>query len=145
MKFRKTIFSLICLLSSIANGANNMDEIPGKIITLEALTEMFENIDEQGQWDITKDLVWGYFFTDSNPEKLEEAARELDKLGYRFVDIFLSEKDEPNEPDSYWLHVEKIETHTPESLDKRNDELYLLAAKLDLKSYDGMDVGPAGK
>jgi hypothetical protein len=42
----------------------------------------------------------------------------------------------------WWLYVEKEEVHTPQSLDKRNDEFSLLADKLGLDSYDGMDVGP---
>jgi hypothetical protein len=40
------------------------------------------------------------------------------------------------------LHVEKVETHTVDSLDARNGELDALASKHDLQSYDGMDVGP---
>jgi len=119
-----------------------MDEIPGKTITLEALVEMFDNIKEQSQWNISGDMLWGYFFTHRNPRKLEEASQHLVGLGYRFVDIYLSDKDDPNDPDLYWLHVEKVEIHTPESLDKRNDELYLFAFKLGIDSYDGMDVGP---
>ena len=45
----------------------------------------------------------------------------------------------------YWLHVEKIETHTPMSLDGRNDELYKLAHEFGIDTYDGMDIGPVEK
>jgi hypothetical protein len=38
--------------------------------------------------------------------------------------------------------MDEVRAHTPESLDKRNDEFYLFAAKHKLDAYDGMDVGP---
>ncbi len=122
-----------------------MKEIPGKVIQLEQLVEMFDNIKENGQWDMSRDMLWGYFFTDHNPEKLEHAKVLLANKGYKSVEIFISKKDAPEEQDLFWLHVEKIETHSPQSLDKRNDELYLFAHELGLLSYDGMDVGPVQK
>ena len=66
------------------------------------------------------------------------------KQGYRFVEIFLSEKEDPDEPDLWWLHVEKIEIHSSDSLHERNQLLYEFADEHGLESYDGMDVGPAG-
>ena len=45
----------------------------------------------------------------------------------------------------FWLHVEKVATHTPASLDAQNDEFYLFAHKHSIDSYDGMDMGPVGK
>ena len=87
-------------------------------------------------------MLWGYFFTHQEPKLLEKARDELVSKGYRFVDIYLSDRENENDPDMYWLHVEKIEIHTPESLDKRNDEFYIFADRLGLDSYDGMDVGP---
>jgi hypothetical protein len=39
------------------------------------------------------------------------------------------------------LQVEKVETHTPASLDARNQEFYTLAGRNGI-SYNGMDVGP---
>ncbi|MCP5259880.1 MAG: ribonuclease E inhibitor RraB [Burkholderiaceae bacterium] len=44
---------------------------------------------------------------------------------------------------TFFLHVEKIEHHTPESLNHRNREFYELANQFQLESYDGMDIGPA--
>ena len=43
------------------------------------------------------------------------------------------------------MHVEKIETHTPETLNKRNGEFYALAEKYEVASYEGMGVGPVPK
>jgi len=144
MKIRTILLSIIIITSSIANGAE-MEEIPGKTITLESLVEMFNNVENNSQWDMAKNMLWGYFFTHNEPQKLEQAAGVLNEQGYRIVDIYLSDKDEPNDPDMFWLHVEKTETHSPESLDKRNDELYIFANEFGLDSYDGMDVGPASK
>ena len=103
---------------------------------------MFNNIKEQGQWDIAKPLLWGYFFTDSNPEKLETLLPKLQNMGYKEVGIFQANKEDPKETDLFYLHVEKLEIHDSYSLDKRNDEFYNLSSKEGIDSYDGMDVGP---
>ena len=42
----------------------------------------------------------------------------------------------------YGLHMERVEKHTVDSLDRRNGELDAFAVKHGLQSYDGMDVGP---
>lgn len=96
-------------------------------------------------FDTSKPLLWGFFFTHSNPSLLQKAAEILTNKGYSFVDIYLSDKENESDPDIYWLHIEKIEIHTPYSLDKRNDELYIFANEIGLDSYDGMDVGPVKK
>ncbi len=84
-------------------------------------------------------MLWGYFFTNHDPSKLELAKEALVSKGYRFVSIHRSDKE--SESGLFWLHVEKIEQHTPASLDKRNDELYIFAHQIGLDTYDGMDVG----
>ena len=140
MKIRAFFLSMV-IASSYAYGAE-MSDIPGKTITLDSLKEMFQNIKKETPWNMSGPMLWGYFFTHHEPNKLEQVAEELKKQGYKYVDIYLSDKDDPKEPDIYWLHVEKIETHSPETLDKRNDELYIFANKYGLDSYDGMDVGP---
>jgi Regulator of ribonuclease activity B len=63
------------------------------------------------------------------PKKLELVADYLTRQGYRFVEIFRTDDDVE---EVYFLHVEKIEHHTPETLDRRNRELYDLAEKFDL-------------
>jgi hypothetical protein len=141
MRFAIVLTCLSILSNSIVNGAD-MTEVPGKTVTLESLVEMFDNIESKTPWNMSGDMLWGYFFTHKNPQKLEQIATELNNRGYKFVDIYLSDKEEPTEPDLYWLHVEKIEKHTPQTLDKRNDELYIFAYEMGVDSYDGMDVGP---
>ena len=134
-------FIISLVVSNLVYG-DNMEEIPGKNIGLESLEEMFENIGNQTSWDVSGNMLWGYFFTHHEPVKLEEAAKELNAKGYRVVDIYLSEKEEPTDPDLFWLHVEKIEIHSAKSLDARNNEFFIFAHEFGLDSYDGMDVGP---
>ncbi|MBQ4892341.1 ribonuclease E inhibitor RraB [Shewanella sp. MMG014] len=119
-----------------------MDNIPNKNITIEQLDEMFNSIAEQGQWDLSKPLLWGYFFTDNDPDKLELVMPKIQAMGYKVVGIFQAEKEDENEPDLFYLHIENPEIHNSESLDKRNDEFYIFAHQNGLDSYDGMDVGP---
>jgi hypothetical protein len=120
-------------------------KIPNKVIYIEQLEEMFNRMETNSKWDFKKPMLWGYFFTNKEPTLLEKAKIELVKDGYRFVDIYKSTPEEADRNDLWWLHVEKEEIHTPQSLDKRNDQLYVFADKMGLESYDGMDVGPIKK
>lgn len=106
------------------------------------LTQMFDDISRKTNWDMSKDMLWGYFFTNNSRDALDVAAQLLSQSGYRVVAIYLSEKKATAAPDLWWLHVERIETHSIESLLKRNAELAAFARTQGLNSYDGMDVGP---
>ena len=105
------------------------------------LEEMFANIRASTTWPIDGDMVWGYFFTDKDLAKLERAGQELESRGYRYVGILRPDVDDEDQ-ETLYLHVERIETHTVDTLHQRNTELYELAASLGLETYDGMDVGP---
>lgn len=111
------------------------------MISFDQLEWMFDNIANGPRWDMSRPMLWGYFFTDRSKEKLESIVARLDQDGYRYVDIFLANLDEGVEP-YFFLHVEKEEVHTPASLHQRNAQLYALADQYGLDSYDGMDVGP---
>jgi hypothetical protein len=106
-----------------------------------AINEMFANIRENTDWDLGKDLVWGYFFVNTTPGPLHDLAEKLVAQGYTLVEVFEPELEE-GEAAYHVLHVEKIETHTPESLDARNQQLQVLAEDNGVEDYDGMDVGP---
>jgi len=69
-------------------------------------------------------------------KKLNQLAKKLVSLDYRLVKLRPGE----NDPD-FWLHVEKVETHSPDTLHKRNQEFYQIADEYGVH-YDGMDVGP---
>ncbi len=137
-----TLFVPIFFINCNKDKPNTSSNIPNKVITIESLQSMFSNIENKNKWNTKKPLLWGYFFTHHEPKLLEKAKIELANKGYNFVDIFLSDKESSNDPDLWWLHVEKEEIHTPESLDKLNDEFYIFADKFGLDSYDGMDAGP---
>ncbi|HVY07703.1 MAG TPA: ribonuclease E inhibitor RraB [Burkholderiales bacterium] len=98
---------------------------------------MFANMRAKAPWNIDGPLLWGYFFLDPSREKLEQAAGELQSAGYRVVGIAKVQGQQ-----RFRLHVERVEIHTPATLDARNQELYAFADRLGLASYDGMDVGP---
>lgn len=111
------------------------------MIELETLEAMFSDIAAGSKWDMSKPMLWGYFFTDASAEKLGVVTEVLKQAGYRFVDIFEPELDEGEEP-YFFLHIEMEEVHSPQSLHERNAHLYALADRYELRSYDGMDVGP---
>lgn len=111
------------------------------MIELSQLEEMFANMRAETDWDLDGPMLWGYFFTDRSEQKLRGLIPVLEAQGYRFVDIFAPDVDEGDEP-YFFLHVEKEEVHSPESLHACNQHFYALADLHQLESYDGMDVGP---
>lgn len=111
------------------------------MITRQQLVEMFDNMARETSWDLAKPMVWGYFFTHASRPALDAAAPLLQEQGYRVVALYLEEKERPRDPDLWWLHVEKTEVHTPDTLDARNQQLYAFAKANGLDAYDGMDVG----
>jgi hypothetical protein len=90
--------------------------------TREELEAMFANIGQKTQWDMSKNMLWGYFFTHGSRNELDAAASELSRKGYRIVNVYLADKRDSDVPVLWWLHVERIETHTIESLLKQNVE-----------------------
>lgn len=109
----------------------------------EQLENMFANIAKNTKLDMSREMLWGYFFTHPTRRPLESVTQELSALGYRVVRIYLADKKQKTDPDLWWLHVERVEIHSAASLHKRNLELTEFAERHGLASYDGMDVGPA--
>jgi hypothetical protein len=105
------------------------------------LQGMFDNIAAETKWNLDGDMLWGYFFTDADRTALERASEKLERQGYRYVDIFQPE-DEGRPLPYFFLHVEKVETHSVDSLYNRNTDLEAFAKENGLDTYDGMDVGP---
>lgn len=113
------------------------------MITREILQQMFDNIADEGRWDMTQPLMWGYFFTHSAKDPLAKVVPLLRERDYEFVDLYQSDKEDPADADLWWLHVQRVEIHSVDSLFARNEQLYEFASAHGLDSYDGMDVGPA--
>ena len=109
-----------------------------KRIEFSQLEGMFSNIRAKTKWNVDGPLLWGYFFFDPSAEKLKTLASELEAAGYTVVDL-----RKVTQRNSFLLHVERVETHSPTTLHTRNAEFYKLAEKYSVASYDGMDVGPA--
>ncbi|WP_191849747.1 ribonuclease E inhibitor RraB [Stenotrophomonas sp. SXG-1] len=109
---------------------------------LEDTRNLFANLRENTDWDITGPLLWGYFFVHSTAEPLQVLADHLQAQGYTFVELFEQEPEEGDAP-FHVLHVERVEIHDEASLDRRNQEFAALAAEKGVEDYDGMDVGPA--
>lgn len=112
------------------------------MMTKQDMVDLFANMKENAPWDISKPLLWGYFFADPNKAPLEQAAPLLVAQGYRVAGIYDSEPD-GDSPALWWLHVEKVEKHTADTLHERNLQLYAFATAQGIDAYDGMDVGPA--
>ena len=134
---RRVVFALLFAAALAANTGNAMAQ-PANRIQLTQLEQMFTDMRAKTKWNVDGPLLWSYFFFDSNPMRLNQAAAELKAAGYRVAGI------EPDRSGSLFrLHVEKLEAHTPASLYQRNTEFYAFAEKYSLASYGGMDVGPA--
>lgn len=106
-------------------------------ITVAQLQQMFANMRAAAKWNIDGPLLWGYYFTDPDPQKLDLLAKHLAQTGYRVVGVY-----QADDKSTYFLHVERVEHLTVNTLNQRNQEFYNLAEQYNVASYDGMDVGP---
>src|SRR5258708_22085583 len=101
-------------------------------MSIEQLEQMLANMQNKSGWNATGDLRWGYFFTDPEPTKLTPLVAHLVILGYRFVSIY-----ETDDGSTHFLHVERVEAHTPASLLNHTPQMNTLASKFGVESYDG--------
>jgi hypothetical protein len=112
------------------------------VIDREALIEMFDSIAERGDWDMSQPMLWGFFFTNREPMALRAAIPKLQLDEYEIVDLLQTEKDNQSDSGLWWLHVQRVEVHTIDTLLARNERLSEFASRHGIDSYDGMDVGP---
>jgi hypothetical protein len=100
---------------------------------LDNVIELFKKMESNG-WNTNAHLRYGFFFVDSDKQKLELVYNELRDHGYLLEKIYSSE-------DYVWtLHVSKVDTLTPEKLNNRNIAFNELAAYCNVDLYDGWDV-----
>lgn len=114
------------------------------MITLPQLEEFFEatrQTYESGSstWRVDDECRWSYFFVDTDREKLMPVATPLASQGYEFIGTLEPEPDDVNPV--FYLRMDRIQRHSPVSLNKLNRELYVIAEQFGVESYDGMDVG----
>lgn len=111
------------------------------MIELAALQEMFNEMRAGTDWNLDGPMLWGYFFTDGSEPRLRALLPLLEAQGYRLVDV-VGAAVERGEAPCFILHVDRQEIHSAQSLHARNAQLQAFAALHELRSYDGMDVGP---
>ncbi len=136
----KKLGILLAVMTIVTSGLASAQE---SNISRAQLEQMFAEIEANTAWDITGNMLWGYFFTSPNRSELEKIATELVGTGYRLVEIRKYDKGASQEAPEWVLHMERVERQSIDTLSARNDQLAGLASRhLDVV-YDGMDVGPA--
>ncbi|CAN5128019.1 hypothetical protein BH09PAT1_BH09PAT1_1890 [soil metagenome] len=107
-------------------------------ITMSDALSQFQTIKTKTKWDITKPLVWGYYFYDHDQTKLDHVALQLKKQGFMDVRILPAAGSTDN---NYLLYVSEKVVLTPELLYKQSQEFAKLATTNHLESYDGWEAG----
>src|SRR5215831_13173577 len=100
------------------------------MISLDQLEDMFARMKAEAPFEVDGELLWGYFFTDPDKSKLRPVADALVAEGYREVGLYRTD-----DGSTYFLHVEKAEKHTPETLHERNQHFYAVADRFGIESY----------
>ena len=132
---RKTFLGIFILTLII--GCDTYTQTKKKsMIPLDDIEGMYSKLKADGV-NTDKEMLYGYFFVSGNKKKLEETAKELKLKNFRLVDIYQNEDNS-----DWWLNVERIEIHNPNSLFNLNKELYELADKFKI-DYDGYELGNA--
>lgn len=112
---------------------------------LDGIREIFAEAQREDNWKTDELMLYSYYFVDKSVDKLEKLGHKLDANGYDFVDIFeLGDEETGKSTGEYLLHIDKIETHTPESLARRNLEFQTLAEEVGIENYDGWEFGEIG-
>ncbi len=112
---------------------------------LEGITEIFETAKREDGWDMSGEMLYSFYFVDESIEKLNNLGEKLEADGYDFIGVFELGDEETDEPTGeYLLHIDKVETHTPESLAERNVEFQNLTDDYEIETYDGWEFGEVG-
>src|SRR4051812_38095296 len=112
---------------------------------LDGIREIFETARTEDGWNLEEEMLYSYYFVDTDVDKLEKLGLDLERKGYDFIDIFeLGDEDTDKPTGEYLLHIDKLEIHTPESLAARNVEFQNLANEYEIASYDGWEFGEEG-
>lgn len=112
---------------------------------LKEINEIFDEARREDGWNLEEPMLYSYYFVGEDVDKLEKLGEKLHSEGYDFVDIFeLGDEETEESTGEYLLHLDKVETHTAESLAQRNVEFSKLAEEYSISSYDGWEFGEAG-
>lgn len=112
---------------------------------LKGIREIFETAEREDGWNLGGEMLYSFYFVDESVEKLNDLGEKLQADGYDFIDVFELGDEETDEPTGeFLLHIDKVETHTPESLAARNVEFQNLADEYEIETYDGWEFGEVG-
>ncbi len=112
---------------------------------IEGIKEIFADAKREDNWDLSEEMLYSYYFVDQSVDKLEKLGLKLEADGYDFVDVFeLGDEETDESTGEYLLHIDRVETHTPESLAQRNVEFQRLADEFEIETYDGWEFGEVG-
>jgi len=126
-------------------GIINIMEFTDTQSQLESINEIFDKARTEDNWNTAGEMLYSYYFVDTDVDKLEKLGLKLEADGYDFVDIFeLGDEETDESTGEYLLHIDKVEIHTPESLAQRNVEFQTLANESEIASYDGWEFGEVG-
>ena len=113
------------------------------MINRSAIEEMFARARANYRWSIDAPCLWSFFFAGRDRTSLTAVGQALQAAGYRFAGL-LEPTPQDDDQGLLFAHLERVETHTVDSLDARNRELSKFAEQFEAIKYDGMDVGPVG-
>ncbi|HSK73906.1 MAG TPA: ribonuclease E inhibitor RraB [Pyrinomonadaceae bacterium] len=112
---------------------------------IEGIEQIFAEAKQQDNWNMGEPMLYSYYFADKSIDKLEKLGIKLEEEGYDFIGIYeLGEEESEKPTGEYLLHIDKIETHTPQSLAERNVEFARLAEENEIELYDGWEFGEVG-
>ncbi len=113
---------------------------------LEGIKKIFADAASEDKWNLGEEMLYSFYFVDTDVDKLEKLGLKLEADGYDFVDVFeLGDEKTDESTGEYLLHIDKVEVHTPESLAQRNVEFQKLADEYELETYDGWEFGEVGE
>ncbi len=112
---------------------------------IEGIQKIFDEAKKEDNWNVGEPMLYSFYFVDIDPEKLEKLGLHLEEEGYDFIGVFeLGDEETEESTGEYMLHIDKIETHTPESLAQRNMNFVRLAEEFAVSTFDGWEFGEVG-
>ncbi len=112
---------------------------------LAGIREIFDAAKTEDNWNLNEEMLFSFYFVDESVDKLEKLGLKLEADGYDFIDVFeLGDEKTDESTGEYLLHIDKVETHSPESLAQRNVEFRMLADEYEIETYDGWEFGEVG-
>jgi hypothetical protein len=109
---------------------------------IKEIKEIFSQAESEEGWNVGGEMLYSFYFMDESVEKLEKLGEHLEKEGFTFVNIYELGDEENNAPTGeYLLHLDKVESLSPETLADRNLEFEKLAKEFEIETYDGWEFG----